>query len=259
MNITPTGEPAMTDLHVTRIGHSCHLVEIAGQRLLTDPWFTVTPTYDPGEPVSLSVEQLPDLDGVIITHEHYDHCDLDALARYREPGVPVVVPPTVAVQARDHGFTDVRVLEPWQHTQIGGVTITAAPGKHGVPEITYVLQGEARTVYFGGDTLAIPELGELPERFGHFDLALLPTNGLCIRPMNGQQVVMNATEAAELTAVLRPDVAIPHHYAFTSGWLGDRLITRSDPDPRHFAEAARRLAPATTVLLNLPGARVSIP
>ena len=54
-------------------------------------------------------------------------------------------------------------------------------------------------------------------------------------------------------------MATPHHYAFTSGWLGDRLIARSDPDPRHFAEAARRLAPDTTVLLNLPGARVSIP
>jgi quinol monooxygenase YgiN len=42
--------------------------------------------------------------------------------------------------------------------------------------------------------------------------------------------------------VLRPDVAIPHHYAFTSGWLGDRLITRSDPDPRHLAEAAAACA-----------------
>ncbi|WP_285680294.1 MBL fold metallo-hydrolase [Actinoplanes sp. NBRC 103695] len=37
----------MSDLAVTRIGHSCHLLEIGGRRLLTDPWFTVTPTYDP--------------------------------------------------------------------------------------------------------------------------------------------------------------------------------------------------------------------
>lgn len=48
------------------------------------------------------------------------------------------------------------------------------------------------------------------------------------------------------------------NYAFTSGWLGDRMITRYDPDLRHFAEAARRLAPDTTVLLNSPGGRVSI-
>ncbi|MGH3210454.1 MAG: MBL fold metallo-hydrolase, partial [Trebonia sp.] len=184
--------------------HSCHLIEIAGRRLLTDPWFSVTPTYDPGEPVSLSVEHLPELDGVIITHEHYDHCDLDALAGYRDHDVPLVVPETVAARARDHGFTDVRVLEPWQHTGVGGVTVTAAPAKHGVPEITYVLRGGGRTVYFGGDTLSIPELRELPGRFGHFDLALLPTNGLCIRSLDDQQVVMDATEAAGLAGVLRP-------------------------------------------------------
>ncbi|MFY9926861.1 MAG: MBL fold metallo-hydrolase [Streptosporangiaceae bacterium] len=247
-----------TELNVTRIGHSCHIIELGGLRLLTDPWFSVTPTYDQGEPVARSVAQLPVLDGVVITHEHYDHCDLDALAGYHDLGIPVVVPPTVAEAARGHGFTDVRVLEPWQHTEIGDLTVTAAPGKHGVPEITYVIQGGERTVYFGGDTLSIPELTELPGRFGHFDLALLPTNGLCIRPMNGQQVVMNAIEAAELTAILKPTLAIPHHYAFTSGWLGDRLITQSDPDPRHFADAVRKLAPETAVRLTLPGVKVPV-
>ena len=89
-----------TDLHVTRIAHSCHLIEIGGQVILTDPWFTVTPTYDPGEAVARSVRQLPELAAVVISHEHYDHCDLDALARYRDLGVPVVVPPTVASPPR---------------------------------------------------------------------------------------------------------------------------------------------------------------
>src|SRR5262249_49142140 len=130
-----------TGLHVTRIAHSCHLIELGDQVILTDPWFTVSPTYDPGEAVATSVEQLPQLAAAGITHEHCHHCDLDALAAYRAPGVPVVVPATVAPAARDHGFTDVRVLEPWQQTQVRDVTVTAAPGKHGVPEITFVLQG----------------------------------------------------------------------------------------------------------------------
>jgi L-ascorbate metabolism protein UlaG (beta-lactamase superfamily) len=75
----------------------------------------------------------------------------------------------------------------------------------------------------------------------------------------GRVVRVNAAEAAALTAVLRPAVAIPHHYAFTSGWLGDRMITRSDPDPRHFAAAAAELAPATAVRLTLPGEHTPIP
>ena len=49
----------------------------------------------------------------------------------------------------------------------------------------------------------------------------------------------------------------PHHYAFTSGWLGDRMITRSDPDPRHYAAAEQ--APGTTVRLTVPGERTPVP
>ena len=60
-------------------------------------------------------------------------------------------------------------------------------------------------------------------------------------------------------AVLRPAVALPHHFAFTSGRLGDRMITRGDNDPRHFADAAARLAPDTTVWMPLPGELVRIP
>jgi hypothetical protein len=57
---------------------------------------------------------------------------------------------------------------------------------------------------------------------------LLPTNGLQIRPQLNKPIVINAGEAAELTHILKRDLAIRHHYAFTSGWLGDRHLTKSD-------------------------------
>jgi len=238
-------------MRLTRVGHSCHLLEIGGLTLLTDPWFTVKPTYDPGEHVALTVEQLPPLDGILVSHEHYDHCDLDALTSRLD--VPLIAPHTVVARARDLGFSDVRQLEPWDATRLGDVTVTATPGLHGVHEVTYVIQGGGKTVFFGGDTLRIPELDELPERFGAFDLALLPINGLCVRPAGHRQVVMDATEAAELTAVLKPRVVVPHHYAFTSGRLGDLLITQSRREPVVFAGHVRRLAPETDVRLLLPG------
>jgi hypothetical protein len=50
----------------------------------------------------------------------------------------------------------------------------------------------------------------------------------------------------------------PHHYAFTSGWLGDRIVTRSDRDPLHYRDAAARLAPETTVRIVEPGTRVEL-
>jgi L-ascorbate metabolism protein UlaG (beta-lactamase superfamily) len=245
-------------LTVTRITHSCHLIEVGERVVLTDPWFSERAFYHPGEAVAMGVDQLPRLDAVLISHHHYDHCDLGAFSAYRDRSVPLVVAAPVAARARAAGFTDVRPLEPWSTTRVADLAITAAPGKHGVYEVTFVILGGGRSVYFAGDTMLIPELKTLPERFPRLDLSLLPTNGLEIRMQRSRQVVMNAEQAAELTGVLRPGLTIPHHYAFTGGWLGDRLITRSDRQPRHLVEAAGRLAPGSPVRIVSPGERVSV-
>jgi L-ascorbate metabolism protein UlaG (beta-lactamase superfamily) len=249
-----------TPLKVTRIGHACQLIEIGGTRVLTDPWFTQTPTYYHGEPVASTVQALGPLDAVVVTHEHYDHCDLDALVDGGfDLDIPLIGPGTVGTIARDKGFRDVRVVEAWEATTVADLTVTATPGEHGVHEVTFIIQAGGRTVFFGGDTLRVPELDTLPARFGHIDLAILPTNGLCVRPMNDRQVVMDAEEAAALTAVLKPTLAVPHHYAFHSGRLGDRMITRGDQDPRHYADAVARIAPGIEVRLVLPGTLVTVP
>jgi L-ascorbate metabolism protein UlaG (beta-lactamase superfamily) len=248
----------MSKTAVTRVTHSCHLIEIGGRTFLTDPWFSVKPGYYPGETLALGIPDLPPLDGVLVSHAHYDHCDLRTFASYRDRKVPLVVAQTVVDEARKHGFDNVTSLNPWEHVEIGGVSITATPAKHGVYEITFVLQAGSDTVYFAGDTMFIPELREIPQRLGHVSLALLPTNGLQIRLAGNEQVVMNAQDAAELTSILKPDLAIPHHYAFTSGWLGDRLVTKGDRNPRHFEDAARRLAPGSTVRIVEPGVRVEL-
>jgi L-ascorbate metabolism protein UlaG (beta-lactamase superfamily) len=246
-------------LTITRITHSCHLIQVGEITVLTDPWFSERTFYHPGEPVAMGVADLPQLDAVLISHEHYDHCDLAAFASYRDRDVPMIVAGPVAAKARAAGFTNAHPLEPWQATTVKDLTVTAAPGKHAVYEVTFVISGGGRNVYFAGDTMLIPELRTLPDRFPRFDAALLPVNGLQIRPQLNKQVVMNAEQAAELTAVLRPQITVPHHYAFTGGWLGDRLITKSDSDPRHFIDAARRLAPESATRVLTPGERLTVP
>jgi L-ascorbate metabolism protein UlaG (beta-lactamase superfamily) len=210
------------------------------------------------EAISIGIADLPALDGVLITDAQYDHCDPRTFAAYRDRDVPLFAAATVIEEARKHGLGNVTPLDPWEDIAVGGVSITATPAKHGVPEVTFVLRSRSDAVYFAGDTLLIPELSEIPERLGHISVALLPTNGLQILPAGNMQVVMNAAEAARLTAILMPELAIPHHYAFTSGWLGNRLITKSDTNPHHFRDAAAQLAPATAVHIVDPGTRVEL-
>jgi L-ascorbate metabolism protein UlaG (beta-lactamase superfamily) len=181
-------QPLPARLAVTRVAHATVLLDFDGEQVLTDPWFTEKEGYHHGEALGFSVAQLPKLTAVVASHGHYDHFDIEAFAAYPDKAVPFFVATGMADAARKAGFINVQELEPWQSAHAGSLTVTAAPGEHGVREVTYVIEGKGDTVYFGGDTKLIPALeGDLPRRFPIVDLALLSVNGLQVR---GQQVVM---------------------------------------------------------------------
>jgi L-ascorbate metabolism protein UlaG (beta-lactamase superfamily) len=238
---------------VTRVTHSCALLDFDGQVLLTDPWFSEKPGYHRGEPLAFTPDTLPELSAVVASHDHYDHYDVSAFCVYPDKAVPFIVKRGMAGKARQAGFTNVTEVEPWEQVTVDGLRVTAAPARHGVPEITFVIQGAGKTIFFGADTLRIPGLDEVSRRFPGTDLALLPVNGLRIRPAFNRQVVMNAEEAGEYCAVLRPKTAVPIHYAFTAGPLRDRLFLGYDGTPERFQRAVARHAPATRVRVLAPG------
>jgi L-ascorbate metabolism protein UlaG (beta-lactamase superfamily) len=255
MDVRLQGSPrgvAAVPLTVTRVTHSCVLLDFDGSVVLTDPWFSEKPGYYRGEPLAYTVEQLPKLAAVIVSHDHYDHYDLEAFRAYADKDVPMLVKSGMASKARAAGFTNVIVLEAWDQW-IGYVKVVAAPGAHSVPELSYVLQRGGLTVFFGGDTLLIPELTEVGRRFGPIDLALLPVNGLCIRPANDLQIVMNAREAASLCNTLQARVAVPLHYPFTGGPEVDRDLLKYTGTAEEFAEETARVSPSTEVHVLAPG------
>ncbi|MFJ8142892.1 MBL fold metallo-hydrolase [Streptomyces sp. NPDC096013] len=232
-----------------RVVHACVLLDFDGAKILTDPWFSERLLYRQGEPRSIATAaDLPRLDGILISHAHYDHCDLGALALYPDKNVPIVVNRGTGKKVRANGWRNVTELDPWQSALLGPVRVTAAPASHGVPEVTYLLEADGTTVFFGADTRRIPELNEIAQRFPDIDLALMPINGLSSRPQGNRQEVMDAAQAAELTALLRPRLAVPIHYAYTSGAIGDRILVKLDRNhPEHYKDAAGDLAPDTDV------------
>lgn len=247
-------------LTLNRVVHASVLLDFGGARILTDPWFSERRFYRPGEPRGIdSAADLPELAGVVISHEHYDHCDLAAFAAYPDKSVPFAVAKGIAAQVRKAGFPNVVELDPWETTHLGPVEVIAAPASHGVPEVTFVLRADGHTVYFGADTRRIDELDEIARRYPELDLALLPINGLRVRPIGNRQEVMDAAEAAEFTSVLRPRLAVPIHYAFTAGPVGDRLMIKTIRNrPDLYRDAAADLAPDTTVRVLGTGERLAV-
>lgn len=240
---------------ITRITHCCTLIDFSGVVLLTDPWFSERFSYRRGEALGLSISDLPPLAGVLVSHDHYDHNDMQAFAQYRDKTVPILAEPAAAKRALSTGFTKAAALDTWQKTSIQDISITAVPALHGIPEIGFVIQAGGITVYFGGDTMLIPELSRLAEQFPPIDVALLPINGLRVF---GKQVVMDPLQAADLCAILKPRVAIPTHYAFTGGPLVDGLFLKYFAEQRRltelFADAVMKKAVPTQVVVLAPGA-----
>ena len=251
----PSPGSAASSFSVTRIAHASVLLDFGNAKVLTDPWFSEKMHFHHGEPLGMSMEQLPKLSAILASHAHYDHFDIETLKRYPDKAVPFFVGPDMADAARAAGFTNVRELAPWETVTVGPLTITAAPAAHKVPEITFVIQANGSTVFFGGDTKLIPELRELPKRFPSIQLALLSINGLRVL---GEQVVMNAEEAAELAGFSGAEVAVPMHYRFNGSWFTDSFILSYDGTPERFVNAIRKMAPSTRAAILETGEVLSL-
>jgi L-ascorbate metabolism protein UlaG (beta-lactamase superfamily) len=248
--LRPTAGGVASGFSVTRIAHASVLLDFGNAKVLTDPWFSEKLHFHHGEPLAMSVEQLPKLTAIVASHAHYDHFDIETLKRYPDKAVPFFVGPDMVDAARAAGFTNVRELRPWEAASVGPLTITAAPAAHKVPEITFVIQANGSTVYFGGDSKLIPELRELPKRFPSIQLALLSINGLSVL---GEQVVMNAEEAAELAGLIGAEVVVPMHYRFKGSWFTDSFILSYDGTPERFLDAVKKMASCVKALVLEPG------
>jgi L-ascorbate metabolism protein UlaG (beta-lactamase superfamily) len=177
--------------HLVRLGHSSHLLKLRGKFWLIDPVFgeRVSPFSFAGpkrfHPPPLALQQLPAIEGVILSHDHYDHLDVPTIEYLASRAQRYFVPLGVKARLVEMGVPAERVQEFdwWQGTTHAGVQLTATPAQHFSGRTltdrnttlwaSWAIESGGQRIFYSGDTGYFGGFRQIGDRFGGFDLALM--------------------------------------------------------------------------------------
>jgi N-acyl-phosphatidylethanolamine-hydrolysing phospholipase D len=250
---------------VTWIGHSTVLVQLDGVNFLTDPtWADRTGPFSglvgvrrytaPG----VRFEDLPPIDFVLVSHDHYDHLDEETVRRLASTFNPrFVVPLGLKAWLGDRGITNAVELNWGEAVAIGGLKIVCTPAQHGSGR-TLVDQGRrlwaswavlgSQRFYFAGDTGYYSHFKEIGDALGPFDLAALPIGSYTPRAI-AKPVHISPEEALQASLDLRAARMLGIHW----GTFALAREPYDEPPTRLAAEAARRSIDPHDVWVLKPG------
>lgn len=226
-------------MKITMIGHSTVLIEIAGKRILTDPYFGLhgNAGYARPHPPARTREEVRDIDLVLVSHNHFDHID-GRFLRGLPDSVPVLAPAHSAWMTRLKGGRNVTGLKAWEGRSFAPVSITAVPARHLTFTIGYILEAESKRIYFAGDTYLAGFMEKIGREFRP-DVALLPVTTFRI-PMT-----MGEKQAVEAVRLLAPRAVIPIHL----GIIPRTPLMRNSQSPEGFRDRARSAALTTEIVI----------
>ena len=177
---------------LTWVGHATFLLQVEGLNVLTDPVFSrrVSPFRFVGPerlaPLGLTLQELPPIDLVLLSHNHYDHLDeaaVKTLARDHDKLI-FVVPLGVKKWFTSRGIRSVVELDWWQSAEVGAAKVTALPAQHfsgrgpfdrnATLWCSLLLEIGDRKIYFAGDTGYSRDFADIGAAHPDIDLALLP-------------------------------------------------------------------------------------
>src|SRR5690606_11586950 len=192
-------------VRVTYVGHACHLVELAGLRVLTDPWL-VDPIFagscEHAEPLGFGVADLGRIDAVALTQGHLDHLNAPTLAALPDKSIPVVHPVVTFTEIDEAlrllGFTNLHPREDWAPFELGTLRITPTPSPGVLDECAFFVSGRDGRFFDGADAPQPPELmREIRERLGAPDLAALSHSSFDQPALLGRPSLKPADHAPE--------------------------------------------------------------
>lgn len=196
---------SLNNLTIYFTGHSGIRIQSSTQVIYIDPF---------------KITSGPKADIILLTHEHYDHCDSSSIEKIKTDQTKVIGPDTIGTKVAGRIS-----IAPGQSTAINGITIEAVSAYNinkefhpkGGNRVGYIVSIDGAKIYHAGDTDLIPEM----DKIKNIDLAFLPVSGT---------YVMTAEEAARAVQKIQPKIAVPIHWG--AGVAG------TDTDAKKFQELA---------------------
>lgn len=243
--------PPIYKIYVTWLGHSSLFIQMHGINILIDPIFS-----DRASPLSsigprrfsappIEIDELPEIDLVIISHDHYDHLDMDTVKELDAKTKCFTVPLGVENHLERWGIDSNKIqnMAWWEEIDINGLMVACAPVKHlsgrSVNDIrntlaaSWILKDEYHTIYESGDSGFGAHFKAIHDKYGDFDLVMTDCAQYNIKWHSSH---MFPEEAADACEILGAKLAMPIHWGAytlsTHGW---------DDPPTRFVKKADEL------------------
>lgn len=250
-------------LRVTWLGHSTSLIEIDGQVILTDSMFSERASpfsflgpkrFSIAPPIELA--DLPDIDVVLISHDHYDHLDYPSIKALIPRTSRFLVPLGVGGHLERWGVPKGKIVELdwWEEHTHGDLTLVATPARHFSGRwlvrnktlwASWVIQGKRQRVFFGGDSGYFEGFKQIGEQYGPFELTLLESGAY---NEAWSEIHMMPEETVQAHLNLQGKVLLPIHW----GQFNLSLHPWTEPIERLITEAERQGVIVATPLVGQP-------
>ena len=240
-------EPA-SGLRVTWLGHSSVLVEIDDKVILFDPVFAerasmfsfMGPTRF--HPTPISIDELPVLDAVVISHDHYDHLDFEAVKQLAPKTAAFYVPLGIGAHLEEWEIPAEKIVELdwWEEAEVGEVLLAACPARHFsgrsvFPNRTlwasWAVIGPDHRVFFSGDTGLMDLFEMVGERYGPFDVTFIKVGAY---GRTWPDIHIGPNQAIAVNKMVRGQLMMPIHWGTFNlsyhGWTepAERLIVAAE-------------------------------